>query len=345
MGVCFRMMLSILICTRQRVSSLDRLLRSIVDNAHDMNNIEVIIGYDYDDEETIQFINTLENLPNLNYKTFEFDGNGSYYCGNCKEFYLNRHKDILHPMTLMSSGDYLWGVGDDTEIKSKNFDIVMKEYIEYFLKDKPNRILYAQAMETNRYKTQGITYCTETNMNFACFPIITRESFEILGFMVPLEISGPSADITLARIYHQSLANRFLIIPEINLFDHIEPVSSSNQHHCNLYTDQCLFRDIEKIDRVIMKDGVEHEALGNASIKIKIALKCKLCNNQLFVSSQLKTKILNCNICNTRNVIADKYISLSQNLLWLEKDLSDPIWSSVSSSRPSNQPDPLPQTT
>ena len=48
--------ISLLLATRQRSEMLDKSLDSLLTNISDTNNIEIMLGIDNDDQETLDFV-------------------------------------------------------------------------------------------------------------------------------------------------------------------------------------------------------------------------------------------------------------------------------------------------
>lgn len=308
-------MLSLLITTRNRVKSLERLLNSVVDNS---NKCEIIIGYDEDDIITESFLSKFDRckiIPLVNKISAE------NFCSRCNSIHVNRHKDILNPMARMASGDYLWGLNDDTEIMSHGFDELITDYIESFLHKKQNRLLYGKTNEVFRIRNRGLHQQSDFQTNFACYPILTKETIEILGFFVPDKIFGCNADTTLGTIFHKSSANRFLHIKDVTLLDHIEEsvINTNIRPVCTFeYSFNDLQSDINKIDESL--EFVEPIDFDYAYVKL--AFKCKSCSSSMFIGSNIVSNMITCSECSTPNFIDNRFINAARSFKDLERHIS-----------------------
>jgi len=113
-------MISIIFPTRSKINELEITLNSIIDNASDEANYEIILGVDNDDSETINFLNTfILNKNNIKVVFFE------------RLFYKNLHL-YFNKLSEMSNGNLLWCLADDCKILSKDWDIYLKKYENEF---------------------------------------------------------------------------------------------------------------------------------------------------------------------------------------------------------------------
>ena len=116
-------LVSIILPTRKRVKDLHETLESILNNANLSNpNFEIILKVDYDDKETIEYINqTLTNdHTNINViLNSRLDG------------WLNL-VDFIEAMIDASKGKYIWNINDDSRILTPNWnDILEAELTEF----------------------------------------------------------------------------------------------------------------------------------------------------------------------------------------------------------------------
>ena len=110
-------MISLLVPTRGRYPFVEKMLYSIIQNAHSNENFEILFGIDNDDIETANKINNLLLDKNINYKIILFDR--LYYKG----FHL-----YLNELYKHSSGELIWTYPDDVEILTKDWDLILKQY-------------------------------------------------------------------------------------------------------------------------------------------------------------------------------------------------------------------------
>jgi hypothetical protein len=85
----------------------------------------------------------------------------------------------------------MWGLTDDTEILTKDWDVLLEERAEKFLLDKPDRIAY---IHINDGTKAGLH-------EFCCFPILTKEVRDTMGGILPKEINSWGADIALFNLF------------------------------------------------------------------------------------------------------------------------------------------------
>lgn len=183
---------SILLASRERVGLLDNCIRSIEGTVSDPENVEVFIGIDQDDKQTI---NAIEKIKESKIKV-------EFYTRERSPFL---HKDYINKMFYMSSGKFIIVLNDDTLFINKNWDTLSETRIERYLQDKNDRVLYCKTQENTGDK------------NCCCFPLVTREACLALGFVMPDERANWGADNDMARIFSNNRINRILSIPEIKI--------------------------------------------------------------------------------------------------------------------------------
>ncbi len=137
---------SFLIYTRKRVERLKRTLDSIEWTANNADSYQVVIWVDVDDDETLDYV---ETLPAPRYKVL---------MGPRGRGYLDLHK-FYNACAKESSGDFLFLVNDDTTIETQGWDDVLKRN----LNDPPS--VYVPVFDQQR------------NM----FPIISRKVYDAMG--------------------------------------------------------------------------------------------------------------------------------------------------------------------
>lgn len=266
--------------TRGRVSCLKELLDSINSNAKNASDIEVWVGAHPSDKDTVDFINGFQD-------SYDFKINTHYVpipnvdIGGLPPL-INRHRDILHPMVEKSKGKYLWILNDDVEIQTKNFDTVIENEIEHFLAKKSDRIFYGKCNETFRIKKRGWLEKKYHNMDYACYPLMTRETAEALGFFLPLEIAKSGADIALASILKGSVYDRFCDIP-VTIYDkifkgctHIAIVADSEGEV------SLTKKDINRYSSRLSKNSnqVYEECSRPVDVTVNVIYECKGCKQK-----------------------------------------------------------------
>ena len=221
------MKISILIPTRNRISDLRRLLNSIHCKTFNLNSIELIVCVDFDDKKTIEY------LLNNKYSWF-------------KDIKLiirkqadNMSDDYYNLMAKASSGDLLWVLNDDCEIETKYWDNIIREKV----KELKFKIFYLDILDSTRnFNNDGNSY--------SCFPMISREAFNKLGYFFIPVIKGWSADKYLFDLYNG--IDRVVPMQEVFVIHHRE---ASDDNY-------------EKMARLFEEDRPERQAL-NMPLRIK----------------------------------------------------------------------------
>jgi hypothetical protein len=177
--------ISLLVPSRGRPKNIEQLRENILNTTSDIYDIELLLKLDSD------------NL-------YELDSRYDYFIKSHvdkRSSYLNR--DYYNFLAKEGRGRYLWGLGDDCRIETKNWNILLYQKIEEYLKDKPDRIAYISVNEV------------DSQAKHPCFPLITKEAFQVLGEYHCSELLSWGSDRILWEIY--SGIGRTLHIPEISI--------------------------------------------------------------------------------------------------------------------------------
>jgi hypothetical protein len=156
----------------------------------DFEKVELCFIYDNDDEFTERSL-----------MGFSTKDKKCVFVKRDRSEFLNR--DYYNKLASIAKGKYFWGIGDDVRFCTPNFDKILEEHIETYLKDKPDRIAYISVHE------EGST------AQHPCFPLITREAFEAVGEYHCSDLMSWGSDRILYEIY--SPLNRCLYIPNITI--------------------------------------------------------------------------------------------------------------------------------
>jgi glycosyltransferase involved in cell wall biosynthesis len=105
-------MISLLIPTRNRVQSLRRLFDSIEETCSSTDNLEILLGIDGDDTETILFIEKYSKDSKLLI---------SPVIGKREKGYVDLHNKI-NELCRISKGEFLFFLPDDVQFITKNWD-------------------------------------------------------------------------------------------------------------------------------------------------------------------------------------------------------------------------------
>jgi len=154
--------ISILLPTRKRTEALVRSIGSLLSYAQDTSNIEILVAYDDDDQESREFF---ENVwagfiaqSNATSKVFETERFG----------YLRLYK-YVNFLAEQASGDWIMFWNDDSLMLTENWDAeIIKETGFFGLLRMP---------------------CTTMNHPFALMPIVPREWVDYFGKVSPVNHS------------------------------------------------------------------------------------------------------------------------------------------------------------
>jgi glycosyltransferase involved in cell wall biosynthesis len=173
---------SIIIPTRNRHTLLVRCLDSILKQTNNISCVEILLMSDSDDIKTHKLVEEyIWYNPTLNIVLDKQDRN------------IYNNENYINKAARKSRGRYLWTIGNDCEIISKDWDIHMERKIEGYLQDKPDRICYV--MIDDDFPHPQPRPC--------CFPIITKETFLCLGVFMPKEIPSYGADHWLWQCFRK----------------------------------------------------------------------------------------------------------------------------------------------
>lgn len=194
---------SIVIPTKGRNPGLKNSIDSIISNSLNTEKLEIFLIYDKGDDLTKGVINELK----LKYKkiitiievNIDYDNR-------------NMSRDYLNPSALKANGKYIIGLGDDTLLITKHWDFILKEAIEEFLTDKPDRIAYVTIDDEAPRQRKLYSYCA--------FPLLTRETVQVLDGYMPKEITAHGADVSLFHIFNCLDYNRVLRMWEFVKLEH-----------------------------------------------------------------------------------------------------------------------------
>ena len=213
-------MLSVIVVSRDRHDTLNRCLSSI--NKY-LDDAELCVGFDSDDPKTKE-IGIQHNA-----KVFEFTRQR------------NRHSGYINPIAEKCEGDFILSLNDDVEIQD------VGDYRK-LLSENKDQLFYGICGENWTVGNAKADWEEHLKHRFACYPLISKTLFNILGFYMPPEISGPGADIAFSNIIFDSNFSQFKDVP-ISIFDY--GMSCSQSGHYNMYNQQCLDRDTRKINEFI----------------------------------------------------------------------------------------------
>ena len=146
--------ISILLATRKRTDMLKNSLASLINLASDPNNLEIMLAFDNDDEETFDWVeeNVLTDLD---------DKGVSYTCMSFDRLGYIRLNEYYNKLALEAEGDWLFFWGDDAIMETQDWD---KEIIAYTGKFRVLRAL------------------THKCHPLAIFPIVPKQWVDMFGY-------------------------------------------------------------------------------------------------------------------------------------------------------------------
>jgi hypothetical protein len=171
---------SVVLASRERTYLLSSLVDSIYNHTSDISNVEVLIGIDDDDASYRDLTVTLpKTYPFIKFKS--------------RQRSRKLNQDYLNWLACEhSSSKYVIICNDDVQFMTPGWDDIIREKMEAYLSDKPDRIAYGFVSDAliNRH-----------GMGYTCFPVLTREAITALEFAMPAEYPSWGADIAIWRVY------------------------------------------------------------------------------------------------------------------------------------------------
>lgn len=210
---------SLVFATRDRINLLRGLLTSLSINTHNKQNVEIIAVYDDDDAATHNAVySTLKNFSDLNIR----------FIKRIRSNFLNR--DYINLAAEQSTGRYIHILNDDIEYLTYHWDKIAMESLDEYTSN--NKIVYGMVDDSMEFVR------AHQNLQYTGFPIISRESFNVLGYAMHPTFPSWSADIHLYRIYKS--VGRVLDMRQIKLL-HLN-------HHTNMRPKDETSRHVAAID-------------------------------------------------------------------------------------------------
>lgn len=169
------MKFSLLIPSRGRPSLLRDFMRSVASTADKLSDVEFLIKIDEDDDsEYDKMLN--ENFKTINYRLF------------VEKRSYNLSDDYYNYLAKRSSGDYLWILNDDCILGTPHWDTSILEL------DKKNQI-------NGRIFYLGVAVSGTSIEQFSPFAMITRTTFEVLGYVQHPMVRNWDGDVVLWNIF------------------------------------------------------------------------------------------------------------------------------------------------
>jgi len=152
--------ISVLLPTRGRTDILGRSLLSLADRAHDISRVEMLLAFDHDDTESIDYFNN-NIAPNLT------DRGARFTCLGFERLGYIRLNEYLNSLASYAQGHWLFFWGDDAVMESDDWDLRITE-VDGF------RVLRMPTHNCHPY---------------AIFPIVPRKWYEMFGYLSPHQLT------------------------------------------------------------------------------------------------------------------------------------------------------------
>lgn len=182
--------------TRKRPALLNSFLFSVLSNTKNKKDIEILIRYDDDDEETEEFSNRA---------SFIYDLNLTFIKGPRPKSLIVSYNETVR----RSKGENLFVCNDDIQILTKDWDEIALRKIEEYKKEKGISddiyLCTTDCSSIDRDKRKG--YCS--------FPIISKKATDVLGFFMYDSFVGLGGDSSIHRLYEG--IDRVIDITEIKI--------------------------------------------------------------------------------------------------------------------------------
>ncbi len=190
---------SLCIPTRERMPQIERLLTSLRRTVSDVNCVEILFAIDNDDIITeAYFKNIKERFPVLNIHYFKRE----------RSDFMNR--DYFNWLsTTQAKGDFHWLMGDDVIFVQKDWDKIIIEQVEKYLSTRLDRVVFINIKDD--------TVTPPDVPKFSCFPLISKEAIEAVGWFMPPCIPTWSADYATYQIYAVPTIDRIFNIDTLFL--------------------------------------------------------------------------------------------------------------------------------
>ena len=190
--------------TRADLSLLEKCLDSVYGKCFNKNNIKVFIGIDEGDQQTTNYVK--EVISGKSYvMQLKF-----YYRPKKDNFVQNFYEFGAH----LSPCDFFWCLGEDVEILTNNYDVVIGNAVRVFrrkLEEAAHTNILSQRMLNTfiPYITvggEGINGLPNGTNNYCNFPILSK-NFSHEGSIFPPYLFAWGVDSYLAKVYEGLLGN------------------------------------------------------------------------------------------------------------------------------------------
>lgn len=153
--------IAILLPTRGRAESLERSIRSLVENADDISTVQFMFGFDNDDSVGVEHFNKVIQ-PYLDQHDI------SYTAMSFRPMGYIRLNEYVNELARTSDAQWLVFWNDDAIMHSAHWDTDIYKY-------------------TGQFKL--LAFDTHNRHPYSIFPIVPREWLDLLGYLSPHQIS------------------------------------------------------------------------------------------------------------------------------------------------------------
>ena len=155
-------LISVFLPSRKRPQHLDKTLNSLIDlSDKTLNNFEIIVKVDFDDTETLNYIQQWDNVhENITFVV------------NSRLKGWNNLVDFVENLIDISKGKYVWNLNDDCWLLTPNWNQILEQQLTDFSVYYPD---INWDLDLNGY---------QHNFRYA-FPIYPKKLKEIWGFLCP----------------------------------------------------------------------------------------------------------------------------------------------------------------
>ena len=196
------MYFSLLCPTKGRPYGIRRLIASVYNMTDHLEDVEILFAHDTGDDLARQEIDSsIGKYGALTIKRFE----------RAPSDWINR--DFYDYLAEKSEGEFVQAVGDDIVFMTKGWDTILKSKIESYFKTSTDRVLYISIEDSTPPPNPK-------DPPFCCFPFLSKEARQVLGFYLHPTVPTWGADQSLYWVMANPAVDRVLVVPEV-VVDHI----------------------------------------------------------------------------------------------------------------------------
>jgi glycosyltransferase involved in cell wall biosynthesis len=211
--------ISVMIPTRGRPTSLEKTLRSLIDQANNVSRLEILLAVDDDDSTTIEFLTKVVrpwfDQDNVKYTFVKFKRLG----------YSHLHQ-YINQLSNRAVGNWLFFINDDAVVKTPDWDQIILDHGKEFA--------LLRAETTNQHP-------------YAIFPILPKKWVEITGNFSQHQLN----DAWVSQIgWMLDIVKTIPVMIEHNRFD------LTGEHQDDTFKERVIFEGNPKDPRDFNNDEV-----------------------------------------------------------------------------------------